>query len=180
MASILHREQERRGAPNFPYITHLFSVAAILSNYTRDEDTIVAGLLHDTLEDTVYTAERLEEDFGKEVREIVEGVTEVKEENGLKLPWKERKERYIEGLKIARRESLLVSAADKLHNLRSNVDDFKKHGPAIWKNFSSGPEELLWYNQSVLAVLKNRLNNAIVAELEAQIEEAESLFLEGR
>ena len=175
-ASLLHRNQERRGAPNFPYITHLFSVAAILSNYTRDEEVIVAGLLHDTLEDTAYTKKDLEADFGKSVAEIVSEVSETKEENGQKVAWKVRKQRYIDTLKEARREALLVSAADKIHNLRSAIEDFKKHGPAIWKHFSSGPKDLLWFNREVLEVLKTRLNNGIVAEFETVYDEAALLF----
>ena len=176
-ASLLHRNQERRGSPNFPYITHLFSVAAILSNYTRDEEVIVAGLLHDTLEDTTYTREELQTDFGKSIAEIVEQVSETKEESGQKVPWKTRKEGYIGRLETARREALMVSAADKIHNLRSTISDFQRYGPSIWKNYSAGPEEQLWFNREVLAVLKNRLNNGIVAEFEGVYQEAEKLLL---
>ncbi len=175
-ASILHRAQERRGEVNFPYITHLFSVAAILSMYTRDEEVIVAGLLHDTLEDTEYTEEELEKDFGVAIKEIVVQVSEIKEKNGNKVLWHDRKRAYIEVLKTARREALLVSAADKIHNMRSILDDFKKHGHAIWKNFSTPPDDLLWFYRELLVVLKSRLNNAIVGELQEVYNEAESSF----
>ena len=79
-AAILHDGQLRKGNVPLPYITHLYAVAMILESYTEDEDTIVAGLLHDTLEDTDYTPEELEADFGKEVCEAVLAVTEPAED----------------------------------------------------------------------------------------------------
>lgn len=175
-ASILHDGQKRRGEKSFPYLTHLFSVASILSEYTRDEAVIIAGLLHDSIEDTTYSLEELEKEFGKEVRDIVFYVTEIKEHRGLKIPWKDRKDAYITLLEEASREALFVSAADKIHNLRSTIDDFKKFGPAIWKNFGSSVENNLWFYSSVLEVLRRRLNNAIVDEYQKTLDEAKRLF----
>jgi (p)ppGpp synthase/HD superfamily hydrolase len=175
-ASILHDGQTRRGEKSFPYLTHLFSVATILSEYTRDEKTIIAGLLHDTIEDTKYTFEELENEFGKEVKDIVYYVTEVKMCGGQKIPWKERKDAYLALLEEASRSALFVSAADKIHNLQSTIDDYKKHGPMIWKNFSTSVENNMWFYKSVLEVLKRRLNNGIVDEYERVLKEADELF----
>ena len=69
--TILHKDQVRKGAMSIPYISHLFAVALIVSEYTKDEDTLIGALLHDTLEDTDYTGEELEQDFGGKVREKV-------------------------------------------------------------------------------------------------------------
>ena len=74
-ASVLHKNQLRKGSMPFPYITHLVATAFTLMDYTDDEDVIIAALLHDTLEDTDYTIDELQEDFGGKVRELVEAVT---------------------------------------------------------------------------------------------------------
>ncbi len=175
-ASILHDGQKRRGEKSFPYLTHLFSVATILSEYTRDEQVIIAGLLHDTIEDTDYTFEELEGEFGREVRDIVYFVTEVKVQGDKRISWKPRKDAYIALLEDANREALFVSAADKIHNLRSTIDDFKKYGPSIWKNFNTSVENNLWFYASVHEVLKRRLNSVIVDEYEKTLNEAKELF----
>ena len=84
-AAVLHKDQVRKGDMPFPVITHLISVAMITSEYTEDEDIIAAAFLHDAVEDTDYTVEELQEDFGGNVRDIVEGVTEPQREaNGTK------------------------------------------------------------------------------------------------
>jgi (p)ppGpp synthase/HD superfamily hydrolase len=175
-ASILHDGQKRKGEKSFPFLTHLFSVAALLSEYTRDENVIIAGLLHDTLEDTAYTIEDLTNDFGNEVAEIVQYVTEIKERAGQKIPWMERKLAYLSLLENANRGALFVSTADKIHNLQSTIDDFKKFGPSIWKNFNSSVENNLWFYSSVLEVLHRKLNSPIILVYEKVLDEAKELF----
>ena len=172
-ASILHDGQKRRGEKDFPYVTHLFSVAAILSEHTSDEETIVAGILHDSIEDTPYTMKELEFEFGETVAEIVEGVTEEKSRGGKKLSWRERKEGAIEKLKDANRQSLLVITADKIHNLQSVVDDYKKHGSLIWNNFNAPVDEQFWYYREILGILEARLDNSIVQKYKALVLSAE-------
>ena len=93
-AAILHKDQLRKGSAPLPYVTHLFAVAMIVSDYTDDEDTIISALLHDTLEDTDYGAGEFQEDFGGKVREIVEALSEPKEVEGRSTTWKERKDIY--------------------------------------------------------------------------------------
>ena len=175
-ASILHDGQKRKGEKSFPYLTHLFSVATLLSEYTRDETVIIAGLLHDTIEDTGYSYDELENEFGKEIRDMVFYVTEVKERNGEKIPWKERKLGYLALLEVAPREALFVCTADKIHNLQSTIDDFKKFGPSIWKNFTTSVESNIWFYDSVLEVLRRRLNSGIVDDYERVLYEAKKLF----
>jgi GTP diphosphokinase / guanosine-3',5'-bis(diphosphate) 3'-diphosphatase len=100
-AAVLHDGQVRKGAEPYPYITHLVAVSYLLADYAKDEDTIIAGLLHDTLEDTDYTPEELEADFGKKVREIVEGVTDVLHVERSNYTWQERQEKYFKALDLA-------------------------------------------------------------------------------
>ena len=185
-AAVLHRAQTRRGSIDYPYITHLVSVATILAHYTSDEDILIAGLLHDTIEDTDYTFEQLEDDFGMRVRTIVDGVTEKKGNNGERLPWMTRKKDYLETLKNAPEESLLVSAADKIHNLRSLIEEHRIMGNEFWPMYArlTDPEAIEKAKQvrlqsfgDILAVLKARGGSLpIVKELEEVYEEARGVF----
>ena len=93
-ASILHKDQIRKGSIPIPYISHLVAVAFILMDYTKEEDVIIADLLHDTLEDTDYTAEELQDDFGGKVREYVEALTEPADTKERNYSWKERKQAF--------------------------------------------------------------------------------------
>ncbi len=154
-ASSLHQNQVRKGGNKLPYITHLFSVFVILSEYTQDEDILIAGLLHDTLEDTPYTADELEKDFGSRIREIVEGVSEQKTKNGEKIDWVDRKKEYIIGLKAGTEDSLLVSAADKIHNFNSALDAYSDNIEAFKKDFAS--EDRILFYSTIVDVITERL-----------------------
>ena len=172
-AARLHDGQKRK-SNNVPFIVHPFTVAAIISNYTEDEDVIVAGLLHDVLEDVPgYSADDMEHDFGKRVLGFVKEVTEDKTPTDgarkAKSTWRYRKERYLEVLKTASKEAMLVSAADKIHNLSSLIDDYKIHGEAIWKVFSAPESRQLWFYEEVFKILKVRLKNPIAEELETTL-----------
>ena len=176
-ASVLHDGQKRKGSGAIPYISHLFSVAVILSKYTDDEDTIIAGLLHDSIEDTEYTEKGLKEEFGGKIAAIVFGVTEEKTKNGIKLSWKERKDDYLSLLQKSSEQTLMVAAADKIHNLQSAVNDFKSTGEIFWANRDYGKsDEQQWFFGEVLAILKKKLQSKIVNELEIVFREAEVIF----
>lgn len=178
-ASLLHNGQTRKAEVDLPYITHLFSVAALLSEYAAKEDVVVAGLLHDTLEDTVYSPAELEEEFGIKVRTTVESVTEatLEEKQKIAFSWKERKLRYLEKLQRGSAEALMVSAADKVHNLQTIIDDFRKHGPDILKNFKTDWESQLWFFGEVLAILEERLESPIVSRFRDVYAEAQKTLL---
>lgn len=173
-ASVLHRNQVRK-KDGTPYISHLFSVAWILSNYTDDEDIIVAGILHDTIEDTDYKVEELENDFGSKIKTIVLGVTE---DANIK-DWLERKKDYLETMERDGFESLMVCAADKLHNLMSVDFNFNIYGKGIWSQISGAPspEIYFWYHGESLKILKEKLKNPIVDELEKQYTETHGIML---
>jgi (p)ppGpp synthase/HD superfamily hydrolase len=177
-ATILHLNQIRKGS-NLPYITHPYSVAFILSNYTNNENIIIAGLLHDVLEDVKdYNSKDLEKDFGKEITKIVKEVSEDTDPNHnskkKKETWKYRKEQYIKDLKNDSFEAQMVCAADKIHNLRSLMFSYKKEGDKMWKHFNSSKEESLWFYKEVLNILKEKLDNKIVKELEKTYQETKN------
>lgn len=178
-ASILHEGQVRKSTKNLPYITHLFSVADLLSTYADREDVIVAGLLHDTLEDTPYTEEELESEFGSSVKETVLSVTEVSfyQRRMAIFPWKERKEIYLGKLKTAGADALMVSAADKIDNLEGMIEGYRKNGQSVWDSFQGSPEEQSWFFGAVLAILEERLQSDIVQHFRRVFEESKVIFL---
>lgn len=123
-ATILHKDQVRKGSVPLPYVSHLIATAFIVRDYTDDEDTVIAALLHDTLEDTDYTAEEMFEDFGGYVRELVLTLTEPSGNSDNPLSWKERKAAYLKQIKQGEPAARLVATADKLHNFRSIVEEY--------------------------------------------------------
>ncbi len=181
LASRLHLGQVRKGDSGLPYISHPFSVAWILSNYTEDEDVIIGGLLHDVLEDVKgYYYDDLVRDFGERVAQIVKGVSEDKDpnvESDERATWEERKSKYLAGLEHDSDEALMVCAADKIHNLQSMIDAYREKGEELWANFNSPKEKKLWLYQEILKFMKGKLNNPIVAELEEVYIQAEKSLL---
>ena len=161
-ASLLHRDQVRKGDVPLPYITHLFAVAFILSDYTDSEDVVIAGLLHDTLEDTPYTEEELREDFGRTVYEIVRSVSEHTGDKS--ASWHERKQQYIKQLTEASEEALLVSCADKIHNMRSTIEQYYNDYEGFVSDFGGSVEDRVRMYQGISNVLNRRLKNDIVHE----------------
>src|SRR5690606_18039225 len=117
-----------------------------------------------TLEDTDYTAEELEEDFGAEVRKIVETLSEPKEVAGKKLKWKEKKVAYVEQLKSGPEKALLVAAADKIHNMRSIVEEYYDNHKGFIKDFAGSLDERAMRYQDLSNLLNRKLSNDIIAE----------------
>ncbi len=136
----LHRHQVRKDKHETPYSSHPFAVMFIASKYTKDEDTLVAALLHDVLEDVELPYEEKENlirnEFGENVLQIVKGVTEDKdplnEKRGMS-EWKRIRVKYVENLKTAPEGSLYISAADKIHNLMSLSTNLEEEGEIFWK-----------------------------------------------
>lgn len=169
-----HLGQKRKDR-DLPYIVHPFSVAWILSSYTKNEDVIVAGLLHDILEDVKGSSRReIAEEFGEDVATIVVGVTEEKDPNierNEKTDWLKRKQRYIDNLKIVGLGSVLVAAADKIHNLQSIANAYGEAGDSLWDRFNAPKDKKLWFYEEVIKVIRQRLaDDPIVEELERSLE----------
>lgn len=163
-AAVLHRDQVRRGVAPLPYVTHLSAVAWLVNDYTKDEDVVIAAWLHDTLEDTDYTAKELEQDFGEKVLKLVTTVSEPKEKDGKALTWQERKDAYLEQLKKGPEEALLISAADKIHNMRCVVEQYFNDHKGFVKDFPGSFEERGLRYQDLSNLLNRRLQNDIIAE----------------
>jgi len=177
-AAILHKTQLRKGSVPLPYITHLMAVTMIVSDYTDDEDTIVGALLHDTLEDTDYSPDELQEDFGGAVREIVEQVSEPQEKNNEKRAWVERKKQYAKKLKSASHNALLISAADKIHNMRTIVEEYCEDHTRFMQEFKGTLDERLLMYQDISNVLNSRLKNDIIHEFNHVYAEYKNFILD--
>ena len=162
-AAIKHRNQTRKST-DIPYIVHPMEVMQILTANGCDEKTIVAGILHDTLEDTATTHEELSEHFGEDVADIVGGVTEDKSKN-----WKIRKLHTITTLPDESFESQLVCCADKVANLRSMLADYEKQGENLWGRFNAPKSEIAWYYRGVRDALCALEDYEMYRELEQLI-----------
>jgi (p)ppGpp synthase/HD superfamily hydrolase len=163
-AAVLHHGQERKGSMPFPAITHLISVALILHDYTDNEDVIVAALLHDTVEESDYTLEELETDFGGKVREIVEALTEPPSTPEKKISWLDQKKQYAVQLKKGPKEAVMVAAADKAHNFRTIVEEYYEAPERFLTDFGKNQEERLEAYQTIANVINNRLEGPLLDE----------------
>tara|TARA_B100000508_G_scaffold141015_1_gene145078 strand:- start:1914 stop:2513 length:600 start_codon:yes stop_codon:yes gene_type:complete len=170
-AGLLHQDQLRKGVVSLPYVTHLISVMLILRDYTEDEDTLVAALLHDTLEDTDYTKEELVEDFGETVAKYVEALTEPKGTSDNKMPWIDTKKGYAKQLKKAPVEAVMIAAADKAHNFRSLVEEYFDNHNRFLQDFGPHTELRIEAYQTVANAINSRLKDGIVHEFNHTFEE---------
>ena len=182
VAASTHLGQVRKG-DDTPYITHPFAVAWIVAQFTKNEDIVCAALLHDVLEDVpekIYSKTQMISDFGSKVVEIVEGVSEDKDasisKEDEKLTWKDRKKKYLTNLINDSEGSLLVCAADKIHNMQSTIDAFNIKGEKIWEVFNSSKENKLWFYQEVIKIIAKKLTNPIVTELETVLDKYQEII----
>ena len=141
--------------------THVLSVALIAQDFGFDEDTVVAAILHDTLEDTPLDPDVIRRRFGDHVLSVVEDVTEPPRVH----PWRVRKEAYIERLRASPRDGArAVASADKIHNLSSLVAGLETRGAAFIHAFTTGIDEMVWYQQSVHRMLADTWSHPILDE----------------
>ncbi len=171
-AARLHRNQTRKGT-GVPYVTHLLAVAGIVGESGGTEDEVISGLLHDAPEDA-GGEERLAEvrgRFGDGVADVVAGCTDTYEDP--KPPWRARKEAYLDHLAGATPSVRLVSAADKLHNARSVLADYRVVADDLWERFNGGRDGTLWYYRAVADTLAG--DGPVADELERVVAEMETL-----
>ena len=134
-ATNAHKNTERRGK-GFPYIVHPLEALSIAASITNDQEILAAAVLHDVVEDTEYTAEDIEREFGKRVAELVclesDNMDIGYHEN---ITWKERKIQGLKRIKYSSRDEQIVALGDKLSNMRAIHDDWLKMGDRIWEKF---------------------------------------------
>jgi hypothetical protein len=182
-----HGHQFRK-TTSIPYICHPLGVCSLVMEYGGDVDDQIAALFHDFTEDTSYTLEYIEENYGKRVAELVDFCSEKFErlENGEKPHWKERKINHINELKeLTSREltdveqhGLLVKAADMVHNARSTLQDVRAQGDAAYEKFNGGKAGRLWYMREVTRQLNILMSgHPIIFELKSIMESLDDIEL---
>ena len=169
-----HARQTRK-ASTIPYIAHLMGVASLVLEAGGDEDLVIAALLHDVVEDCggAPMLREVRRRFGVRVAKVVDGCTDT--DTDPKPPWRERKEKYIRHLRQADADTRLVSAGDKLNNVRSIVSDYRAIGERVWARFNGGREGTLWYYRTLRDEFVRHKPNRITRELELAVNELESL-----
>src|SRR5919112_3764747 len=175
-ATHAHANQMRKKT-GIPFVAHILGVTAIALEYGANETEAIGALLHDTVEDC-GGAERLRdirEKFGDDVARIVDGCTDTYETP--KPPWRERKERYLAHLADAPGSVRLVSSADKLHNARSVLSDYRLVGEDLWSRFNGGKEGTLWYYRAIVDVLRG--DGPVVEDLDRVVTELEAVSGDG-
>ena len=187
LAALVHEKQKRKST-DIPYISHPMAVAAQVSVWGGSEDQFIAALLHDVVEDGgAQYMPVIEEHFGKHVLDLVMACSDAAPQRGQpKGAWIERKEKYIANLRSAADEVLLISAADKWHNLASILADAKQLGEVVFDRFirqdferTDKKKMVLWYYKELLAVYRER-NVPVVVELENLLSEIENVTGQNR
>jgi GTP pyrophosphokinase len=168
-------EGKTRKASTIPYIAHLMGVASLVLEAGGDEDLAIAALLHDVVEDCggAPMLKEVRRRFGKRVAKTVDGCTDA--DTYPKPPWRERKEKYLRHLRTADADTRLVSAADKLNNVRSILSDYRAVGESVWSRFNGGREGTLWYYRTLLDIFLRHKRNRITRDLDLTVMELESL-----
>ena len=168
----LHREQLRK-VGRVPYLSHLLRVAGLTLDFGASEDVAIAALLHDAVEDCggMETEAIIRERFGDFIADVVlETSDSTTADANRKAPWRERKEAYIASLRIGSDAAALVSGCDKLDNVASLTRALSiAGGEATLARFKGGASDLIWYYESVAAVLKER-ETLVADELNVAIE----------
>ncbi len=171
-ASELHREQLRK-VGRVPYLSHLLRVAGLALDFGASEDVAIAALLHDAVEDCggMETEAIIRERFGDFVADVVlETSDSTTADANRKAPWRERKEAYLAHLRTGSEAAALVSGCDKLDNMTSLIRAMELAGSeATLSRFKGGSADLIWYYESVAAILQER-GLAVATELTAAIE----------
>jgi (p)ppGpp synthase/HD superfamily hydrolase len=179
-ATRIHGRQLRKKT-KIPYIAHILGVTAIAMEYGANETEAMAALLHDAVEDC-GGAKRLrdiERKFGKAVAKIVDGCTDTYETP--KPPWLERKKAYVAHVWHAPISTKLVSASDKLHNVRAILMNYREEGEKLWSRFNGGKQGTLWYYRALVNAFDGAKRiQPLVQEIDRVLTELESLANKGK
>jgi (p)ppGpp synthase/HD superfamily hydrolase len=171
----VHADDTRKGT-DIPYLSHVLAASALVLEAGGTEDQAIAALLHDAAEDH-GGQDRLDDirnEFGTDVANLVEACSDsLVADRTAKEDWWTRKVRYLRKLREESPEAALVSCADKLHNARAVLGDYRLLDEQLWSRFNAdaGRRGTLWYYRSLAAVLEGRLADgdpaatALAAEL---------------
>ena len=154
-----HAAQLRKGT-QIPYTAHLLGVASLVLEMNGDEDEAIGALLHDVVEDGggSEALHEIEAAFGPEVASIVLANSDSVDDGADKAPWYERKQAYIDSFATKTPAALRVGLADKLHNARSILLDYRTHGDTLWARFGQGQglATRVYYRELAIAFERER------------------------
>ena len=172
----LDQKQKRKGK-DIPYITHPLIVGLILARITHNEDVIVAGLLHDTVEDSVdtkkITISTIKKRFGATVALHVHDVTEEKR----KLSWVEHKKETVKKIAKFSKGSMLVKAADVIANCTELIADFRKEGESTFRRFNVPKEHLIQhYVETIEELIRVWPKHPLRKDLEYHLSEIRGMY----
>jgi len=160
--------RERRTGTEIPYLAHLLVVTGLVLEDGGDEDQAIAAMLHDAVEDGGGRPmlDRIAREFGPRVAAIVEGCSDTVDGDPSE-PWVERKRRYLGHLpQVADDAVLRVALADKVHNARSIVRDYRQEGHRLWERFTQKTaREQLWYYGGLLEFFQERRPGPLTEDL---------------
>ena len=179
IATRLHDGQFRRGSST-PYIAHPFAVALLTQDYIDDENVFIAGILHDILEDVPvrnYSADDLSNDFGYDILNLVQTVSEPDIHTPTQEAWRARKYAYLSNIRDTNdARPLIISACDKLHNMGEIAYGFDELGESIWTYFYAERDREIWFYEAILEILKSKiLPPELIETYEARLENLKSL-----
>ena len=151
-----HHANDIRKGTAIPYLSHLLGVCSLVLDMEGSEDEAIAALLHDVIEDGggVEAEVVIRAEFGEDVARIVRACSDTDEDP--KPPWRPRKVEYIDAIAHKQPDELRVSLADKLHNARAILLDYRTEGDALWTRFSAGRDEQLWYYRALVSGFEAR------------------------
>lgn len=153
-----HEGQTRKDG-HIPYAAHPIAVALLVARHGFADAVIAAALAHDVLEDTSIGEEELRAAIGDEAAGIVRAVT-----NDASLPWKGKKHAYIEAVRAGSDAVKAVATADKIRNAESLVAAHARLGPAVWEAFNASRGDKLWFEEAMLAMLRETWAHPLVEE----------------
>ena len=168
-----HWGQFRKGVDAVHYAVHPVHMALILSRVGAPEVVVQAALLHDVVEDCDgWTVERVRDEFGVVVARIVEHLTEDKS-----LSWEQRKQWQVDHVPHMCDESVMVKAADKLHNLQSLAEELLSAATAdeVWAHFKGGRDRTLEMDRLMVETLRDRLPAVLATQLVEALARVEQL-----
>ena len=167
----VHKYQKRKGDGVTPYAVHPIGVALVLARYTNDKDILAAAILHDVLEDTDYSPRKIEKIFGRRVLKLVQDVSDKRPKD----PWSKRKDAYLKHLKKASKDACLIACADKINNLESIAECYKKFGDSIWTRFSAPKEKKIEFYENICNLAKKKFPHPLQRELNRTLKKVKKI-----
>jgi len=145
---------QKRKCSDIPYIVHPIGVGLLLMNNLECDEVVIAGVLHDVLEDTEFNENDIKINFGERVLELVKEASEPDHNN---KSWEDRKKHTIDNLNSISYDGLKVAIADKINNLESMNNDFYLLGEELWLKFNATKDRQKWYYSELKKVFEKRI-----------------------